>query len=99
MYRFDTLTKEGTNSTSQLGIFIAELHRFVQLIEADIELEEERSRVFDVSNASYSIQARQLRSRRDNLIATILLLEGTPHRMSASGSRGAGQKIAPVANW
>ena len=70
-------------STLQLGIFIAELHRFVQLIEADIQLEEERSRVHHVSDATYSFRARQLRGRRDNLIATISLLEGKRERASA----------------
>jgi hypothetical protein len=83
MYRSQTLTKGSPNSTLQLGIFVAELHRFVQLIEADIQHEEERSRVFDVSNATYSVRARQLRNRRDNLIATISLLDGRRERASA----------------
>jgi hypothetical protein len=83
MYRSETLAEMSANSTLQLGIFIAELHRFVQSIEADIQFEEERSRVFDVSSATYSVQARQLRNRRDNLIATISLLGGGRNRTSA----------------
>lgn len=83
MYRSEILAEKSANPTLQLGMFIAELHRFVQLIEADIQLEEERSRVFDVSNATYSARARQLRSRCGNLIATISLLEDRRDRSSA----------------
>jgi hypothetical protein len=76
MYRSVTFAEMSANSTLQLGIFVAELHRFVQSIEAVIQFEEERSRVFNVSSATYSVQARQLRNRRDNLIATTWLHVG-----------------------
>lgn len=83
MDRSETLAEKSAKSALQLGVFIAELRRFVQLIEVNIQLEEECSRVFDLSNATYSFKARQLRNRRDNLIATISLLEGTRDRASA----------------
>jgi hypothetical protein len=59
MDRSETLAEKSAKSTLQLGTFIAELHRFVQLIEANIQLEQERSRVFDLS-------MRLTRSRLDN---------------------------------
>ncbi len=76
MNRSETPAKLGLNRLLQLGVFVAELDRIVQLIDADIRIEEERSRVFDRSSATYPIIARQLRLRRQNLIATISLLEG-----------------------
>ena len=72
MYRSET---QSLSPALQLGILIADLHRHVQLIEADIRAEEEHSNVFDYSSAMYPVLARQLRLRRDNLLATISVLE------------------------
>jgi hypothetical protein len=46
MDRSEALVEKGSKSMLQLGVFVAELRQFVQLIEANIRLEEERSRVF-----------------------------------------------------
>jgi hypothetical protein len=45
------------------------------LIDADIQTEEERVNAFDHSSPTYPVMARHLRVRRDNLLATISLLE------------------------
>jgi hypothetical protein len=76
MRQSKTLTDQSLKLTQKLSAFIAELHGFVQLMDADIQIEEERSKSFDLSSATYPILARQLRLRRQNLIATILLLKG-----------------------
>ena len=75
MRRSETLTKQSPWPASRLAILIAELNRRVQLIEADIQAEEKRSNVFDLSSPEYRELARHLRARRDNLLATISLLE------------------------
>jgi hypothetical protein len=75
MYRSETLTRQILSPALQLAILIADLHWRVQLIEADIRAEEEHSNVFDHSSAMYPVLARQLRLPRDNLLATISVLE------------------------
>jgi len=45
------------------------------MVEADIEEEERKSRVFDPANHSYSMLALTLRERRDNLQTTVAALQ------------------------
>jgi len=54
---------------------IVDLDQVVQILASDIATEEERSRVFDRSDPAYSILARTLAARRDNLKVTIAALE------------------------
>jgi hypothetical protein len=75
MYRSETLLRPRENRGLQLSILIADLHRAVALIEADIQADEERVNAFDHSSPTYPVMARHLRVRRDNLLATISLLE------------------------
>jgi hypothetical protein len=76
MRQFETFTEQSLNPTLRLSGFIAELRGSVQSIDAVIQVEEERSNAFHLSSATHSSLARQLRLRRQNLIATISLLEG-----------------------
>lgn len=64
------------NRTSHaLTALISDLRRTVRYFDLDIEVEETRAGIFDVQNAEYPILARSLRTRRDNLLATIAILE------------------------
>ncbi len=72
---FETLAERSVSIQSRIKTFIHDLHRLVRLLEADIETEEDRTDNFDYTSANYSDLARRLRLRRDNLIATIALLE------------------------
>jgi hypothetical protein len=49
--------------------------RSVEVLTADIEHEEARAEVRDVSNPTYPVLARSLRKRRENIGATIAMLE------------------------
>ena len=60
---------------SQIRTLISDLDRIVQILNCDIATEEERTRVFDRSDAEYSILARTQATRRDNLTHTIAALE------------------------
>ena len=73
----ETLTKRKVLIQERTQRFISELRRLVQLLDADINIEEERTGTFDLTNPDYSIAARQLRTRRENLTDTISRLEGT----------------------
>lgn len=55
--------------------FIGDLRRLVRLLDNDIDFEEERTGISDPADSGYSVTARQLRARRDNLAATIFELE------------------------
>jgi multidrug resistance efflux pump len=54
---------------------ISDLERRVQLLDCDIFTEEERSRVSNPADPAYSMLARTLKTRRDNLKSTIAALE------------------------
>jgi len=51
-----------------------DLDRTMQLVECDIAAEEERSGIFDRSDAAYPVLAIALATRRDNLKVTIASL-------------------------
>ena len=61
--------------TLKLQALIADLRWHVQLLESDIQDEQKRTGIFDVSSIAYPTLARNLRARRDNLLVTITLLE------------------------
>jgi hypothetical protein len=72
---FETSTNPTTPVVGKLTALISDLRKTVRLLEIDIEAEETHADVFDVHSADYSILARNLRARRDNLLATIAMLE------------------------
>jgi hypothetical protein len=55
---------------------ICDLDRSVQLLSSDIGIDEERTRISNRSDAAYSILARMMGARRDNLKNTIVALQG-----------------------
>jgi hypothetical protein len=69
-------TPRGTAAANRLQIatLIESLLRSVELITVDIEHEETRAGVLDLSDPAYPVLARSLRTRRDNR-ATIASLE------------------------
>ena len=54
---------------------IADIDRVVQILNSDIVAEEQRTDVLNGSQAEYSMLARSLAARRDNLKGTIAALE------------------------
>jgi hypothetical protein len=70
-------TLRGTAATNKLQIatLIGDLSRSVETLTADIEHEEQRAGVRDVSDPAYPVSARSLRARRENIGATIASLE------------------------
>jgi hypothetical protein len=68
-------TKSGIAIQETTRRFIGDLRRLVRLLDNDIKFEEEQTGISDLANSGYSVTARQLRARRDNLAATIFELE------------------------
>ena len=69
---FDT-NAAAQREAAQIWKMIGELDRSVQLLDADIAIEEERAGIFDRSDAAYP--ARSLAARRDNLMDTVAALK------------------------
>ena len=60
---------------SQMARLIESLSRSVELLTIEIEHEETRAGVYDLSAVTYSVLARSLRARKDNIRITIASLE------------------------
>jgi hypothetical protein len=70
-----SFAKSGIAAQETTRRFIGDLRRLARLLDNDINFEEERTGIVDPANSGYSVTARQLRARRQNLAATIFELE------------------------
>lgn len=70
----DAATDDNLNE-ARLWSLISDLAKTVRLLDCDILTEEERTLVFDPQDPTYPMLARTLRTRRDNLKATIAMLD------------------------
>jgi hypothetical protein len=79
-------TLRGTAAVNRLQIatLIESLLRSVELLTVDIEHEETRAGVRDLSDPTYPVLARSLRSRRDNIRATLASLGALAHASEAA---------------
>jgi hypothetical protein len=78
----ETLRGTAAANSLQIATLIESLLRSVALLTVDIEHEETRAGVRDLSDPTYPVLARSLRVRRENIEATIAslqaLVQGTP---------------------
>jgi hypothetical protein len=73
--RFGTEVVAAAIAAARIKTLIDSINRSVQSLDYDIETEEERTRCRDCRDPAYSVLARSLTARRDNLAATIAALE------------------------
>jgi hypothetical protein len=59
----------------RIETLIFDVRSLIDLLEANIEIEEGCTGEADPASANYSIWARRLRARRDNLVSAICELE------------------------
>jgi hypothetical protein len=86
-------------ANAKLDALISDLRWRVQLLDADIEEEERKSRVFNRANPSYSRLALTMRERRDNLQTTVAALQKQLETlMSVTNERGRLSDPLPVEN-
>jgi hypothetical protein len=71
---FDTRPND-VRSTMKLRALVADLRSRIEVLDTDIHNEEQRTSIFDAAHVAYPILAQTLRTRRDNLLATIRMLE------------------------
>jgi hypothetical protein len=69
------VSRSGADGELRLDALIADLWWRVRLLNTDILEEEARTGVFDAQQPTYPVLAANLRARRDNLVATIGVLE------------------------
>jgi hypothetical protein len=72
------LRHSGISTSRQAAVIrsmVEDLQRTIQILLIDICTEEERVQVFDKADPLYSVLARTLTARRDNLIVTVADLE------------------------
>jgi hypothetical protein len=74
-FLIETLRSTAAVNRFQIVTLIVNLSRSVELLTVDIEHEEARAGVSNASDPAYPVPARSLRMRRDNIRATIALLE------------------------
>jgi hypothetical protein len=84
--QFEMQNKTRAREVFQIGTMIADLERVVQLLDADIIAEEQRSGISDRSHFAYPVIARNLAARRENLTATISMLTFKLSRLDAQPS-------------
>ena len=81
-YLPETVWGTGAIKKLQIARLIGDLSQKANILTADIEHEEMRSGVRDLANPAYSVLARSLRMRRENIRTTLASLEalvqGTP---------------------
>jgi hypothetical protein len=74
-YLLETPRRTAATNSLQIATLIGSLSRSVALLTADIEHEETRVGVRDLSDPAYPVLARSLRKRRENIRVTIASLE------------------------
>ena len=99
-YQLETLRQAVAANRLRIATLISNLSRTVDLLTGDIEREEERAEVRDVSDPTYPVLARNLRERRDNIRVTIGSLEtligGADRRASPSSGMDYVLEVRPV---
>jgi hypothetical protein len=73
--RFETEVEAASIAAAQIRTLIESLSRCQKMLDCDIATEEERTRCSDDSDPAYSVFARSLIPRRDNVAATIAILQ------------------------
>jgi hypothetical protein len=74
-YLIETLRGTAAVNGLQIATLIGSLSRSVELLTVDIDHEEARAGVRDLSDPTYPVLARSLRERRENIRVTIASLE------------------------
>jgi hypothetical protein len=74
-YLLETLQRTAATNRLQIATLIGNMSRTFDLLTVDIEHEESRVGVRDVSDPTYPVLGRSQRARRENIRATIAMLE------------------------
>jgi hypothetical protein len=76
-----TFKRNERKERAQIGALLVNLQRSLEVIKADIEVEERQARWLSPDFPGYPTTACSLRARHDNLAATIRILEDRARQM------------------
>ena len=88
--RFGTEVEAASIAAAQIRTLIESLSRCQQMLDCDIATEEQHTRCSDDSDPAYSVFARSLIPRRDNVAATIAILQERLSKTEVLTSTGIG---------
>jgi hypothetical protein len=83
-YLLETLRGTTAVNGLQIATLIGSLSRSVELLTVDIDHEENRAGIHDLSDPTYPVLARSLRARKDNIRATMASLETLVQSLEAA---------------
>ena len=92
-YLLETIRGTAATNKLQIATLIGSLSRSVALLTVDIEHEEARAGVRDLSDPTYRVLARSLRVRRENIRVTIAML-GNLRAQKASALDATEREVA-----
>src|SRR6267378_1932385 len=97
--RFGTEVEAASRAAAQIKTLIDSLSRCQQLLDCDIETEEERTGCSDYRDPAHSVFARSLIQRRDNVAATIAILQerlSKTELLTSAGIGSAPEQLLPA---
>ena len=85
-HHFELKSVFASREATQIGTLIKDLSHRISIFECHIAAEEKETRIYDPAHFAYSVSARSLAARRDNLRVTIAALEERLARLQADGA-------------
>lgn len=81
LHQRGTFRRKEREERASVGTLLSDLRRSLEIIKADLQFEEKQAQWPSPEDPRYPVAARSLRDRRDNIAATIRLLEGRAQEM------------------
>lgn len=85
-HHFELKLAFASREAAQIGTLIQDLKHRISIFDSHIALEEKETRIYDPAHFAYSVSAKSLAARRDNLKVTIAALEARLVRLKAEGA-------------
>lgn len=82
-HHFELKSASAEREAAQIGTLIQDLKHRITIFDSHIVAEEKETRNYDPNHFAYSVSARSLAARRDNLKVTIAALEARLARLKA----------------
>jgi len=81
LHQRGTFRRNEGEERARIGTLLSELQRSLEIIKADLDVEEKQAQWPSPEDPRYPVAARSLRDRCDNIAATIRLLEVRAQQM------------------
>lgn len=85
-HHFELKSASAAREADQIGTLIKDLSHRISIFDSHIAAEEKETRNYDPAHFAYSVSAKSLAARRDNLKVTIAALEARLARLKADGA-------------